>query len=190
MNNPLQTIHVKRFKGIKDAAFDVAEINVFIGANNSGKSTLAQMIHFGVGVLQAIELAGRWDNNQRLAVSLSPTQLHYSPCSDLYALGFGGQLVENAASAIELKMILADGEAVDLAIRKGRNGNIHVSVDNITAARTLAVLANPYTIYSPGLAGIARSETFISDGVLLRTIARGDANLVLRNILLRLSSPR
>jgi hypothetical protein len=36
------------------------------------------------------------------------------------------------------------------------------------------------------LAGIAKNETFISDGVLLRALARGDANLVLRNILLRL----
>jgi hypothetical protein len=62
-----------------------------------------------------------------------------------------------------------------------------VVVDNVVAARKLASLENPFTIYSPGLAGIARSEAFISNGVLLRTIARGDANLVLRNILLRLS---
>jgi energy-coupling factor transporter ATP-binding protein EcfA2 len=188
VNNPLQTVHVRRFKGIRDATFDVSEINVFIGANNSGKSTLAQVIHFGIGVLQAIGLAGRWVTNRRLAVSLSPIQLHYSPCTDLYALGFGGRLIENQESAIELEMVLDDGEVVSLAIRKGRNGNIHVTVDNVSAARTLADIQNPYTIYSPGLAGIARSETFISNGVLLRTIARGDANLVLRNILLRLSS--
>ena len=31
-----------------------------------------------------------------------------------------------------------------------------------------------------------RPEQYVSDGVLLRTIARGDANLVLRNILFRL----
>lgn len=54
-------------------------------------------------------------------------------------------------------------------------------------SETLASLENPFTIYSPGLAGIAKSEEFISNGVLLRTIARGDANWVFRNILLRLS---
>jgi ABC-type nitrate/sulfonate/bicarbonate transport system ATPase subunit len=187
MSNPLQSVHVKRFKGIEDAPFDVGEINVFIGANNSGKSTLAQVIHFGVGVLQAIELAGRWSSGSRTSVSLSPSQLHYSPCADPYSLGFGGKLVEDPNSSISLSLTLADGQVVDIAIRKGRNGNIAVVVDNTAAAKTLAKLETPYTIYSPGLAGIAKSEAYISNGVLLRTIARGDANLVLRNILCRLS---
>lgn len=187
MNNPLQSVHVKRFKGIEDAPFDVTAINVFIGANNSGKSTLAQMLHFGVGLFQSVELAGRWGNKKHVALSLSPTQLLYAPCADLYALGYGGRLIESPNSAIELSFVLADGEKIDASIRKGRNGNIHVSVTNVPAARGLAKLETPYTIYSPGLAGIARSEEYISDGVLLRTIARGDANLVFRNILFRLS---
>ncbi len=107
----------------------------------------------------------------------------------MYALGQGGQLLENPDSAIEVSFVLVDGEKINLTIRKGRNGNIHVNVDNVTAAKSLASLEKPFTIYSPGLAGIARSEEFISKGVLLRTIARGDANLVFRNILLRLSDP-
>ena len=187
MSNSLQSVHVKRFKGIKDAPFDVSTINAFIGANNSGKSTLAQIIHFGIGIFQSIELAERWGNKESVSSSLSPTQLLYSPCADLYALGFGRQLVESPDSAIELRLVLSDGKRVCLTIRKGRNGNIVVHIDNVPGARELASLEKPFTIYSPGLAGIARSESFISNGVLLRTIARGDANLVLRNILLRLS---
>jgi len=105
---------------------------------------------------------------------------------DLYALGHGGQLIEDTAKAIVVSFVLANGAKVETTIRKGRNGNIHVNVDNVEAAKTLGSLEEPYTIYSPGLAGIARHEEFISNGVLLRTIARGDANLVFRNILLRL----
>ena len=41
-------------------------------------------------------------------------------------------------------------------------------------------------MFSPGLAGISKREAYVSDGVLFRSLARGDANLVLRNILLRL----
>ena len=186
MNNQLRSVHVRRYKGINDAALDAAAINVLIGANNSGKSSLVQVIHFGVAVLQAVGLANAWS---RGATSLSPAQLHYSPCADLYALGHHGRLVESADSAIDLSYVLADGEKIDLQIRKGRNGNINVKFENAGAARALANLEKPYTIYSPGLAGIARSEMFVSDGVLLRTIARGDANLVLRNVLLRLSRP-
>lgn len=189
MSNQLQSVHVRRFKNIQDAPFDVSAINVFIGANNSGKSTLAQVIHFSIGLLQSIELAGRWGNKDPIGLSLSPTQLLYSPCVDLYALGQGGQLLENTDSAIEVSFVLADGEKINLTIRKGRNSNIHVNVDNVTAAKSLASLEKPFTIYSPGLAGIAKNEMYISNGVLLRTIARGDANLVFRNILFRLSDP-
>jgi AAA15 family ATPase/GTPase len=57
MNNRLKSVHIRRFKGITDAPFDTSPINVFIGANNSGKSTLAQVIHFSVGILQSVELA-------------------------------------------------------------------------------------------------------------------------------------
>lgn len=183
----LISTQVKRFKGIRDAAFDVGSINVFIGANNSGKSSLAQLLHFGIAILQAIDLAGRWGNNSSVALSLNPTQLLYSPCVDLYALGSGGKLLEASESAIELRLTLSNGEQIVVEIRRGRNGNIHVKVENAPAAKTLSNLKSPFTIYSPGLAGIARHETYISDGVLLRTIARGDANLVLRNILIRLS---
>jgi len=71
MSNQLQSVRVIRFKGIKDAPFDVSAINVFIGANNSGKSTLAQVIHFSIGLLQSIELAKRWGNNKdTIALSL------------------------------------------------------------------------------------------------------------------------
>lgn len=188
MTNQLQSVRVKRFKGIRDAPFDVSAINVFIGANNSGKSTLAQIIHFTVGLFQSIQLAERWGNKQDVALSLSPSQLLYAPCADLYALGHGGRLSENRASAIEVSFVLADGKEIKLTISKGRNGNIHVNVDNVPAAKSLGRLEEPFTIYSPGLAGIARNEEFISNGVLLRTIARGDANLVFRNILHRLSS--
>jgi hypothetical protein len=187
MNNPLQSVRIQRFKGIEDAPFDVSSINAFIGANNSGKSTLVQIIHFTVGLFQSIGLAERWGNKTTVALSLSPSQLLYAPCADLYALGHGGQLIENPDSAIIVSFVLADGQKIDIKIRKGRNGNINVKVDNVGAAKSLGSLEEPFTIYSPGLAGIARHEVFISNGVLLRTIARGDANLVFRNILLRLS---
>ncbi len=185
MNNPLQSVKIERYKGINEATFDAEAINVLIGANNSGKSSIAQIIHFGISVLQSIGLNDGWS---RGAASISPIQLHYSPCVDLYALGHKKRLVESESSAISLSLTLSDGELIKITIRKGRNDNINVRFSNANAAKSIAVLEKPYTIYSPGLAGIARSEEYVSNGVLLRTIARGDANLVLRNILLRLSN--
>lgn len=183
----IQKVSVKRFKNIRQVSFKTDKINVFVGSNNSGKSTLAQILHFGVSILQAIELNNKWGKKERKAVSFSPSQLLYSPCVDLYSLGYGGRLTENKNEAIELSINLENGEKIDITIQKGRNGNILVSVNNVPEAKKLSQIDKPYTIYSPGLAGIARNERLISKGVLLRTIARGDANLVLRNILYRLS---
>jgi hypothetical protein len=60
-------------------------------------------------------------------------------------------------------------------------------VSNSALGQQLSSLEKPFSIFSPGLAGISKRETYVSDGVLFRALARGDANLVLRNILLRLS---
>src|ERR1035438_4570803 len=73
-----------------------------------------------------------------------------------------------------------------IGIRNGRNRNILVTIENAPVAQNLSSLEKPFSIFSPGLAGIAKRESYVSDGVLFRALARGDANLVLRNILLRL----
>lgn len=188
MAQSIQSLHVRRFKGISNASFDVSSMTVLIGANNAGKSTLAQLIHFTIGLLQAVTLAGRWSNQNLTSISLSPQQLLYSPCSDLYALGHNGRLKEDANCAIEIDVNLSDGNIIRVTIKRGRNGNINVTILNTESAKSIASLSEPFTIYSPGLAGIARHETYMSDGVLLRTIARGDANLAFRNVLLRLAA--
>lgn len=180
----LQSVRIQRFKRIADAPFNLAEINVLVGANNSGKSSVIQGVHFGIGVLQTIKLTGA----RRDATSLNPTQLIYSPSESVYSLGLGGKLVEDQSHAIEVTYTLSSGESCSVQIRKGRNRNILTTVTSPDVADGLASLENPFSIFSPGLAGIAKNEAYVSDGVLLRTLARGDANLVLRNILLRISN--
>lgn len=180
----LQSVRIQRFKRIKDAPFDLTNMNVLIGSNNSGKSSIIQGLHFGISILQSIELSQVSIRNG--AGSLNPTQLIYSPSDSTYALGLGGNLIENKEEAIEIDYNLSSGESCAVQIRKGRARNINISVTNPEVAKRLSSLERPFSIFSPGLAGIAKSEAYVSDGVLLRTLARGDANLILRNILLRL----
>jgi predicted ATPase len=187
MKSKLQSIRLQRFKRITDASFDLREINVLIGSNNSGKSSIIQGLHFGVALLQAIGMAGEWSTGDPHSISLNPNQLIYSPSEDVYALGPGGRLFEASDKAIELDLNLASGESCSLSVQKGRNRNVVVSISGVSVAERLSNLNEPFSIFSPGLAGIAKREQYVSDGVLLRTLARGDANLVLRNILLRLS---
>jgi hypothetical protein len=187
----LQSVRIKRFKAIEDAPIDLSDLNVLVGANNAGKSSIIQGLHFGIALLQSIALAGQWHRNVRkdadtLSTSISPNQIIYSPAEDIYCLGMGGSLREDKELAISIQFGLSSGEQPTITIRKGRNRNILVVISDAASAEPLASLENPFSVFSPGLAGVAKTETYVSDGVLLRTIARGDANLVLRNILYRL----
>jgi hypothetical protein len=185
----LQNVRLQRFKRIRDAAFDLRRVNVLVGGNNAGKSSIIQGLHFGIGLLQSIALADKSLNAtsaDTLSTSLNPNQLIYSPSEDVYALGPDGRLTEPLGQAVSLELTLDTGEQCSVSIRKGRNRNILVTVKNPRVADRLASLDTPFSIFSPGLAGITKRENFVSDGVLYRALARGDANLVLRNILLRL----
>ena len=39
----LQSMRIRRFKRINDAAIDLAAVNVFVGGNNAGKSSLIRV---------------------------------------------------------------------------------------------------------------------------------------------------
>lgn len=182
----LTAVRIRRFKAIDDAPFDLSSLNVLVGANNSGKSSIIQGLHFAIGLLQTIKLSGYWTKGASISTSINPTQLIYSPSDDVASLALGGKLLEKREAAIEFQFTLASGETPTVSVRKGRNRNILVGVTDAVAAERLAQMESPFSVFSPGLAGVSKTEQYVSDGVLLRTIARGDANLVLRNILLRL----
>jgi hypothetical protein len=185
----LQSVRIRRFKRIDDASIDLKDVNVLVGGNNSGKSSIIQGLHFGIGLLQTIALLEKWPASRTdLSTSLNPNQIIYSPSEDVNALGPGAKLFEDENQACTIDFVMGSGQTFSVQVRKGRNRNILVSIKNAQVERQLSSLERPFSIFSPGLAGITKREAFVADGVLLRTIARGDANLVLRNILYRLSS--
>jgi energy-coupling factor transporter ATP-binding protein EcfA2 len=182
----IEKINIKRFKQIDDLSLDLKETTLLIGANNSGKSSVLQALHFAVSVAQTAMLVGenvRWGND-RFELSFNPSQLLYSPVSDVLSLAFGGQLAEAAQSQIEVQIVCVDGSNCTVAVKRGRNRNIGISLAGKTLGNRLMNMDTPFTIYAPGLAGIPKDERYMSPGVVRRIVARGDANLVLRNVLL------
>lgn len=182
----IKTVKIDRFKNLSDVQFDLDKINIFVGSNNSGKSSVIQAVHLGFSLLQSMEFANKWPAANDKSRTVSPSDLVYVPSSDAYALGSGGRLLEDADKAIELSYLLSDGRELALKIRKGRITNLIVELSDVALAKELTDVDKPLSIFSPGLAGVARNENRVSNGVVLRALARGDANVVLRNILLRL----
>ncbi len=184
----IERVTIRRFKRLEEVTVPLADSTVFVGANNSGKSSVLQAIHFAVAVAQTSRLVGgvNWAGD-KYQLSFSPAQLLYSPVADVMSLASGGSLAEDANRRIEVTLTDEAGATCTVALRRGRNRNIQVSIEGKALGERLQDLSAPFSVYAPGLAGVPREEHYISPGVLRRAIARGDANLVLRNVLYQLS---
>ena len=184
----LERISVKRFKQLEDFDLELNDATVLIGANNAGKSSALQALHFAVSIAQTAKLVGEGVNwgADKFKVSFNPSQLLYTPVADVLSLAYGGQLQEPASSQIEIELVANDGSKCVVALRRGRNRNIAVVLEGRILGERLMSFDQPFTVYAPGLAGISKEERHLSPGVVRRIVARGDANLVLRNVMLML----
>lgn len=182
----LTRVSIERFKSINNADFNLSGLNIFVGGNNSGKSSVIQAIHFAFTLFQSLEISKKWPSRNQRSSTISPEELIYVPSLDPYSLGKDGKLRESEEQAITLNFFFSDETHAALKIRKGRITNVLVEPTNVPYLRSLSGLNEPFSIFSPGLAGVSKSEQYVSDGVLLRALSRGDANSFLRNILLRL----
>jgi hypothetical protein len=98
-------------------------------------------------------------------------------------LATGGTLQEPRQSQIEIELYDEAGGRCIVGLRRGRNRNIAISILGRQVGERLMDLTQPFTVYAPGLAGIPKEERYLSPGVVRRVVARGDANLTLRNVL-------
>ena len=121
--------------------------------------------------------------NDAFEVSFNPTQLIYSPVADVLSLATGGTLQEQRPTQIEIEFVDDARSRCTDGLRRGRNRNIAVSIVGWQEGELLMDLEHPFTAYAPGLAGVPKEERYLSPGVVRRIVARGDANLALRNVL-------
>ncbi len=183
----LETITIERFKNIKKIELALENINILVGANNAGKSSILQSIQFAVAIAQTTSLdefrTTKWKAD-KLSTSLTANQIIYSPIKDIYSLGNGGSLGQNRNQAIAIKFKDKDStNSATFLLRKGRNKNLLTEIEGQTLGNPIRDLDNPYSIYVPGLSGIPAFEELKSEGLVRRLAAKGDANNVFRNIL-------
>ena len=181
----LASVSIRRFKKLEHIELPLDDVTLLIGANNSGKSSILQAIHFAVSIAQTARLVGEglaW-RQDAFELSFNPSQLLYSPVSDVLSLATGGYLLEPRPTQIEIEFRADDGSTTIVGLRRGRNCNIAVSITGRAIGEQLMSLPEPFTVYAPGLAGIPKEEKYMSPGVVRRIVARGDANLALRNVL-------
>jgi predicted ATPase len=170
---------LERFKRVEKVELTLSRINVFVGGNNSGKSCVLQGIHFGVALAQARKIAG--------ADQFPSERLRYCPTDDFLNLCYNVRLHEGTSIKASYFERVGDIEReASVSVTRGRNGVVKAQS---SGQELLAELSDPkgfFSIYVPGLAGVSLREEYRSELVVNNGIARGDANLFLRNLLLRI----
>jgi hypothetical protein len=175
---PISEIGVRHFKRVADTSIPLTGITVLVGGNNSGKTTVLQAAHFGVALLQT---------SVRFGPNFAPSAVLYAPTEDIFDVAHGERLSDTPIEIIYSVDTEATRERFTVRLTASSDGAVSVSSEGPDDLfRRLSDVQNLFSIYVPGLAGIPAREEYHSHGVVKNGIARGDANLFLRNVLLRI----
>lgn len=185
-------ITIEKFKSVDKAELELDSINVLVGGNNAGKSSIIHAIQFAVSCSQTLNANanGKFRKKEKHVSTLSPEELFYSPIKNVYSLGFDNkQLTQDETKAIRVNFCDISQNA-EIIIKKGKNANLSVTIDNNDLAGQIWSIENPFAMYVPGLAGIPFEEDYKAFGAVRRAAARGDSNNIFRNILYQLHEKR
>lgn len=184
----IKKIIINNFKSIEHTELNIQRVNILVGGNNSGKTSILQAIQFGCSILQTINITVPipWRITKDFTRSIEPNELVYSPLKDVSALARGGELKQGERYIIKLKYINDNDEVCNVSIKRGRNRNIAATINKSKLTQQFVSIEKPMCVFVPGLAGIPYNEEFKSESIVRKAAAKGDANSVLRNILLLL----
>lgn len=178
----IEEIALENFKKIEAFKTDLKMINLLVGANNAGKSSILQGIHFSI----MAETARRFFRRDR---TISERELFYLPASSFVRLRHGVAYTANSGLNSTLTLTNELQTSFSITISKGRNqGNLAIRAEGGDKFRQDVTSFNPfYTMYVPGISGISTNERYVTVPELRQCVARGDANMYMRNILYQIS---
>lgn len=184
-------VRVQKFKKIDDVEVDLSSINIFIGTNNSGKSSFIQGIQFAVSACQTLELLdARWVKGKTKTLALDSKDFLYTPTNDISYLYHGKRLSGSRKKEDRnwIEFTLNDDNESKLKISRGKNGGFTTLLEGKGLGDQLSSIKTPYCVYVPGIAGIPILEKYEVPIAVKKSATRGDSNNYLRNILYTINS--
>lgn len=180
----IDRITLERFKQVREATIDLSSINILVGGNNAGKSSVLEGIHFSVAAAVASRIAD--------TKTFTQESLLFCPTRDFVNLRHGAPY-KNQSNFGYLRVYGSAGEdeySATIKLYRGRNeGNVGCDLSGSVALRQLISGDDrPFSVYVPGLSGIPQIEECRTESIIRRGVASGDANLYLRNVLLLISN--
>ena len=180
----LKEVHIDRFKKIRIAQLGLSDLNILVGANGSGKSSVIQAIHLASCLMRQ---AGEVRQDRTSPVSIN--ELDYLPTDAYWELGHGaiwGNQRGTPSSKVTFVFENDDGDEIQAfsEFRSARNAGISVTGSlPYSASRLFRGIGNFFSAYIPGISGIPNLEQKQSKRVVLKACSFGDANVYLRNVL-------
>ncbi|MEO8947303.1 MAG: ATP-binding protein [Mucilaginibacter sp.] len=182
-------IKIKKFKKIESSELTLGPINVFIGTNNSGKSSFIQGIQFAISSCQTLTLKNvSWRKKTDARVlALDSTDFLYTPTRNIENLYHGqkltGSKTRGTRNHISFSFEDDNGDTSSLEISRGKNGGFTTTMKGKVLGESLSDILNPFCVYVPGIAGIPVQEKFEVPIAVKKSATRGDSNNFLRNII-------
>jgi len=187
----LKNAKIKNFKALEDVDVPFSKFSVILGSNGSGKSSVLQALHWAIQSARNPKVdtkkAGSNDGS-----TLSQSDADYTPSPDYKNASYDkpyGNFKSAPRMDVEIEAIDANGDlqAASLWLKAARNEGttVHVPSNNPLVA-SIRDRSREFSTYIPGLAGIPLHEEKRSARIVHRQAAAGDANTVLRNLLLLL----
>lgn len=176
----IERITLERFKRVREASLDLSSINILVGGNNSGKSSVLEGLHFSVAAAVAARLAD--------TKTFTQESLLFCPTREFINLRHGSPY-KNQSNFGYLRVAGTEGDdeySCTIKIYRGRNeGNVGCDLSGTVALRQVITgTERPFSVYVPGLSGIPQVEECRTESIVRRGVASGDANLYLRNVIL------
>ncbi|QHL86424.1 AAA family ATPase [Nibribacter ruber] len=185
-------IKIDKFKKIDSVEVELQALNIFIGTNNSGKSSFIQGIQFAISSAQTLRLKSvSWrSKNESQTLNLDSTDFLYTPTRHIENLYHGKRLVtsKRRADRISMNFRFDDGQKTSINVSRGKNGGFATVVTGKVLGQKVNDIDNPFCVYVPGIAGIPIQEKFEVPIAIKKSATRGDSNNYLRNILLEISN--
>ncbi|WDF69602.1 AAA family ATPase [Sphingobacterium oryzagri] len=186
-------IRIDKFKKIDSIEVELQALNIFIGTNNSGKSSVIQGIQFAISSAQTLRLKNvSWrSQSDSQTLNLDSTDFLYTPTRHIENLYHGRRLVTSRKKAdrISMNFLFKDNnEQTSINVSRGKNGGFATVVTGKVLGQQINDIEHPFCVYVPGIAGIPIQEKYEVPIAIKKSATRGDSNNYLRNILLDISN--
>lgn len=202
-NLQIGSIEISNFKKIHRASITLNDITYLVGGNNSGKSSVLQAIHTAFSCARLSLERGTFEESPSGKLKVEPSKvlpevdLLYRPTSKFIDLGHNQPYRSKSKYSGQVTFVGANStanqaERLTVSMYKAHNhNNAGVDLGDDTHnlfKRAISDESTLFSVYVPGLTGIPLHEEYKTLGIIRRTAAGGEANLVFRNILYHLGA--